>query len=187
MGQTASVRCAFETSRLLVGPWHDVARKAGADLVSVVSSLLTESTTVALPDAWRGNFSVERASDWIEERDGESPTLLLVDRVSRQPIGLVFLYEETTDAAASELRIGYLFAEAVWGQGLASEVVAGLVSWTQSESSIGRLTAGVASMNRASARVLVKCGFQQIAENGGEDVYQLDVGLTNDEIEAGAR
>ncbi len=187
MDQSASEHCSFETARLRVGPWHQVPREGGAELASVIAGLLTESTTVALPDAWRGHYSRERASEWIDERDRESPTLLVVDRATRRPIGLVFLYEAITRRARSELRIGYLFAEAVWGQGLATEVVAGLVRWTQSESSIGRLTAGVTSTNTASIRVLVKNEFQQIAENGGEDVYQLDVDLTNGEIEAGAR
>jgi 2-polyprenyl-3-methyl-5-hydroxy-6-metoxy-1,4-benzoquinol methylase len=139
--------------------------------------MLTEASTRNLPDAWSGALSVERAEAWIEERDRESPTLLVIEKHSQQPIGLVMLFAASTDGGAEvDLRIGYLFAEQAWGQGLATELVAGLADWARSQPSIRTLTGGVAPANPASARVLVKNGFETVAKSDdGEVTYQLSV------------
>lgn len=50
----------FETDRLRVGPWHEVAERLGVDLAVVVAALLTVRTTGALPESWQGEYSVER-------------------------------------------------------------------------------------------------------------------------------
>ena len=137
---------------------------------------MTESTTRALPETWHGDFSVERASSWIDERDRESPTLLVIDRDSGQPVGLVILFEIPIDTSTVDVRIGYLFAEAAWGQGVATELVAGLADWARTQESVHTLTGSVASTSRASARVLVKNGFEKTADNDdGEEIYQLSV------------
>jgi ribosomal-protein-alanine N-acetyltransferase len=175
MDQRAAQACEFETGRLRAGPWHSIAYGAGVDLVECVAEMLTESTTVLLPETWHGDFSVDRAVDWIDERDRESPTLLVVDRESGQVVGLVILFESAIDEPSVDVRIGYLFAEAVWGQGLATELVAGLVGWARAHPPIRTLTAGVAVTNPASARVLVTNGFERIVagEEETDAIYQL--------------
>ena len=71
---------------------------------------------------------------------------------------------------------GYLFDEAVWGNGLASEVVGGLVGWARSQPRIQTLTGGVTRSNPASARVLAKNGFELIGGlDDAELIYQLSV------------
>lgn len=143
--------------------------------------MLTETTTLALPETWHGDFSVDRANSWIGERDSESPTLLVVDRQSGRPVGLVILFEVPIDGSAIDVRIGYLFTEAVWGQGLATELVAGLADWARAQASIHTLTGGVAATNRASARALTKNGFERIADSDGSvENYRLDVEHHND-------
>ena len=86
--------CEFVTARLQVGPWSAVAQRARLDLAEVIAELLTERTTVALPESWQGNYTVDRARVWIEERDAESPTLLVMEAASALPVQLLatFLY-----------------------------------------------------------------------------------------------
>lgn len=169
-------QCEFETHRLRVGPWHSLAQDASLRLAFVVSEMLTESTTRALPVTWHGDFSVERAAAWIGERDRESPTLLAIDRESGQPVGLVILFEVPIDASTIDLRIGYVFAEAASGRGLATELVAGLADWARAQNSIHTLTGGVAMTNLASAHVLIKNGFERTGDTDeGEEIYRLDV------------
>jgi 2-polyprenyl-3-methyl-5-hydroxy-6-metoxy-1,4-benzoquinol methylase/RimJ/RimL family protein N-acetyltransferase len=169
--------CRFETSRFRVGPWHVVEAEIGVDLSAVLAELLTEVTTSSLPDAWQGAYSIERARNWIEERDAESPTLLVVDRESAEPLGLVMLAELPAGDRLVDLRIGYLFAETTWGRGLATELVAGLVEWAAEHPTITTLTGGVAASNPASARVLIKNGFWPVEDrnNEGETIYRLDI------------
>lgn len=170
--------CHFETSRLRVGQWHVIGSEIGTDLGAIVTELLTAASTRSLPDSWRGDYSTERARDWIDERDAESPTLLVVDRRSAESLGLVMLADVPAAESSIDLRIGYLFAETAWGKGFATELVAGLVGWARPHRSISTLTGGVAADNPASARVLVKNGFIAIdgADHEGEEtMYQLDV------------
>ena len=160
------------TDRLRVGPWH--AAGHDLDLPEVVAGILTASTTTALPEAWRLDFSVEQAGVWINERDAESPTLLATEAGSGRAVGLVILFGEPTDESSVDVRIGYLIAEDVWGNGLATELVAGLVEWARAQPSVRTLTGGVDATNHASVRVLVKNGFEPINDSEhGDTTYQL--------------
>lgn len=165
--------CCFETARLHAGPWHD--GPAAATLPAVVLHLLTPAVTRTLPPAWQCVDDHQQAEQWIAERDGES-TVLLVTTADDEPVGLVILGEEpaTGDRAGTiDVRLGYLLAPAAWGQGLASELVAGLVAWCRAQPGIASLTGGVARDNPASARVLTKHGFELHDAAGDEDIYRL--------------
>lgn len=163
--------CSFETARLAVGPWHTVASDAGVDLGQTVSQLLTPATTLGLPQEWRGVYSVARARTWIDERDAESITLLVVERHRHQPVGLVILFVSPVDETLVDLRIGYLVAESAWGQGYATELVAGLVAWARSQPAVATLIAGVDASNEASIRVLAKCGFAPVSDSDEPEAF----------------
>lgn len=55
--------------------------------------------------------------------------------------------------------IGYWIAEEHWGKGIGTEAVSKMTEHVFSENNIVRLSAPVYSPNKASMRVLVKCGF----------------------------
>jgi RimJ/RimL family protein N-acetyltransferase len=149
----------FETDRLGVGPWHQVADQLGIDLAGVVAKLLTARTTEALPKSWQGEHSVESARGWINDRDADSSMLLVTESDSNQPVGLLVLAEIPMAGSGIDLRIGYLLAEHTWGRGLATELVSGLIDCARTQPRIHTLTGGVDPENRASVRVLEKCGF----------------------------
>ncbi len=145
---------------------------------------MTPRTTQALPESWRGDYSLDRAERWIAERDAESPTFLVTGRQTAEALGLLIVFFDPSGAeetgieghGGGDLRIGYLLSERVWGQGLASELVAGLVRWTTADPGIATLTAGVEASNDASRQVLLKNGFQRFgAECEGELTYRLAV------------
>lgn len=121
--------CTFSTDRLVVGDWHDLSDQYGLDLVEIVTCVLTEATTPALPPNWRGDFDGERARRWVEARDGESPTLLVTDQETGHAIGLLILFKVAGqgDSRRVDVRLGYILDESAWGRGLASELVSGLV------------------------------------------------------------
>lgn len=168
-------RCRLSTDRLVAAEWHWLADRHGLDLVDVVSSVLTAATTEALPPSWQGDHDRARATAWIGERDEESPTLLVVERDGGRAVGLLILFPSTEGAGPEpvELRLGYVLAEAAWGRGLASELVAGLVDWARSTPTIASLAGGVAEGNEASVKVLRRNGFQPAEVSGGEQVYRL--------------
>jgi ribosomal-protein-alanine N-acetyltransferase len=174
-----SETCSFLTSRLLVKEWHSLSSEEWTEknLASVVAGMLTAAVTQSLPPGWQGPFTVDRAAKWIEERDREGTTLLVVDRSDEEPVGLVILFETADDGLNEvELRLGYLLAENGWGKGLATELLLGFVEWCRL-SNIASIVGGVANENVASQRVLEKAGFvcdMKVGEVGPEELlYRL--------------
>ena len=170
----------FETERLTVGPWHEVADRLEVDLAHVVAELLTVRTTVALPEPWQGDYSVESAQRWINDRDADASMLLVIESASQRPVGILVVTEVPRPGTGVDLRIGYLFAETTWGRGLATELVEGLIARARTQPRIRTLTGGVDPANRASVRVLEKCGFGLIDDSGvGTAVYQIEISQTD--------
>lgn len=178
---------AFETERLRCGPWIDEARRSGVDLASIVAAMLTPATTVALPAAWHGDFTVERARAWIEDREADSTALLVTDTASREPIGLAILAtvpagdtvpadESDPDTGPLDLRIGYVIDEAWWGRGIATELVKGLVDRARSVPDIVSVTGGIDPEHGASIRVLERSGFRLVDHGNESSTYRVDVG-----------
>ena len=99
--------------------------------------------------------------------------MLVVDRLTQQAVGLVILIEMQSEGGTDEkeVRLGYLLAEDSWGQGMASELVEGFVSWCREQTSISSIAGGVALNNPASKRVLQKNGFRL---SSGSDEFDQD-------------
>lgn len=170
MNKTTFGDPAFATERLATLPWHDV--ESDTALAGTVKRMLTPAVTLDLPADWQGPYSLERAQQWIVDRDNESLVLLIVDRLTKRPVGLLFLANEDS----TTVRVGYLFDEDSWGQGLATELVLGLVKQSGSLG-IHTLLGGVMRSNVASCRVLEKCGFTCCANTStpAELLYRPDL------------
>jgi ribosomal-protein-alanine N-acetyltransferase len=170
--------CRYQTERLQVNEWH-APEHARTDLPAMVIDLLTPAVTDALPDAWKGTYSPDRAGQWIAERDQEGTTLLVVERDSDRTIGVVILFEQMVDNDPDHVavRLGYLLDQSSWGQGYATELIEGFVAWCRRQASLRSITGGVDELNVASARVLTRNGFVAVACGGGSDeqLYELDL------------
>jgi len=166
--------CTFETERLLVTSWH-TAPSLSDDLAASVMSVMSDPVTRSLPESWRGPFDQARAEAWIAEVDAEATGLLVVERESRSPVGLLIVFEEVVAPEETDVRIGYMLSEPNWGKGFASELVAGLVGWCRSTPSVIRVIAGVERANVPSIRVLEKAGFEALDTDGDEMSFALDV------------
>ncbi len=164
--------CAFETDRLLVKEWHSLTGDdwPQQDLARLVVTTMTEPVTRLLPTSWHGEFTVDRAVEWIAERDGEGPTLLIIEGSTDQAVGLMILFESAAEdrTGGVDVRLGYVLAESAWGKGLASELIEGFAGWCRGEAGIRSLAAGVERHNPTSKRVLEKNGFRPIKEEHGD-------------------
>ena len=149
----------FSTNRLTIREWHSWGGgELSETLPTIVQRILTPAVTDTLPPMWQGEYTLQRAMEWLEELDREATVLLVMDSDLSTAIGLVILFEVDTSERGSDLRLGYMFAEASWGKGYATELIAGFAAWCK-EHDIATVTAGVESQNRASIRVLEKNGF----------------------------
>jgi RimJ/RimL family protein N-acetyltransferase len=160
-----------------VKEWHSLSPDEwkAQELPAFVMSLMTPGVTRSLPEPWQGEYTLKRAREWVQERDIESTTLLIVDRSSRMPIGLVILFEEDHEGDGRiRVRLGYMLMESMWGKGIASELIQGLVKWCRN-AGVASIVGGVERENLASRRVLEKNGF--ILKSGIRDTAEVQYEL----------
>ena len=122
----------------------------------------------------QGPFSEEAAKDWLAELGDSLLVATLKDDDEVAAFLVVFPSQESDGDTA--IRIGYVVAEAAWGQGIATELLQGFVDHLR-ETSPATLLAGVSASNRASIRVLEKCGFRSIPKGNdqGQLAYRLNL------------
>lgn len=151
----------FATDRLTVRPWRealaDEASRTRFD--SDLASILTPRVLEHLPIPLRPDKAGEAVRDWFSARAAESDILLVARAGTDRLLGLLILAADAGDPESRTLRVGYLFAEAAWGRGFATEVLRGLLAALAGDGPV-KLVGGVGKRNPASARVLAKAGFR---------------------------
>ena len=174
--QPAAYRWNFRTDRLDVEHWR---RRFDDDreMADVVIDILSPAVTRFLPEPWRGDYTCARAQRWIAERDRESALLIVLDRVSGNPVGFLVVAEDGKPPRGRELRIGFVIAEAAWGRGFATELLAGFTHRCRAEG-VSSLVGGAEARNSPSRRVLEKCGFREDSSSATGDhcLYRLVLG-----------
>lgn len=160
-------RCSFETERLLIKSWKSrvVDSLSEKNFAEEVVSILTEVVTKSLPDGWQGIDNANKAINWVRNRAEESAFLTVQILSTLEVVGFLFLYESKSSDNSIDLRLGYLLSESVWGKGLGSELIKGLVECCEKHNDIKSITGGVEIENIGSIRVLEKNGFVTIQSN----------------------
>ena len=98
---------------------------------------------------------------------------LVESKADGQLLGFFMFYPGDATLHSGEVRLGYVFAEAAWGHGYATELVWGFVSECRERGVTAELVAGVTEANTASRKVLDKAGFQQSGTHKGSLEYRL--------------
>lgn len=139
----------FATDRLRAAPVITLSEQEAADLRDVLSP----EVTAFLPPSAQLSAADGDAQRWLDlqRADGAQPLCLYHEG----RICGVFMVHITPQ---DEAMIGYLFAQDMWGQGLASEVLGGALGMLGTIG-IRAVMGGVEAANVASARVLEKHGF----------------------------
>jgi RimJ/RimL family protein N-acetyltransferase len=158
---------AYETPRLYVS----IASRAPLtpDELGTLATLLSRPVTHHLPPSMQYPGTYGDIADWVADRLDEARVYWVRDRTDARLIGAVLLHEDT-ETDPRTLHLGYFLGQQSWGQGLASELLAGLVqSLRQCDNAV--IVAGVDPDNTASARVLEKVGFSRL--RASPDAVQL--------------
>ncbi|MGB0696901.1 MAG: GNAT family N-acetyltransferase [Rhodospirillaceae bacterium] len=151
---------SFKTTRLRVEDWQATlhAPEQRQRLADQLASVLTPKVLEPLPPALQLSSSEGAIAAWMEARAVESDVLTTRTQ-SEDLLGLVILASVPSTDSPRTVHFGYLFAEAAWGQGYATELIDGLACWFQRAGVPVHLLAGVGKDNSPSARVLIKNGF----------------------------
>lgn len=164
------MRPQYRTDRLTVRALTNLA-EAPSDLASDTLALFSPEVQATLPEHWPPVTDATGARQWLQDRLDEA--WLLEVRMSSDTtlVGFLLIHPSIVVEIGTTWHLGYLLGDAYWGQGLASELVAGLVNWCQQNGQVASLRAGVASDHPASARVLTKNGFSEVQrQDTPEDV-----------------
>lgn len=73
----------------------------------------------------------------------------------------------------SEVELGYLLRTAYRGKGYMTEALGALCQFVLGNSGIRSIRARTDSVNHASIKVLEKCGFEKVIEDGNEKIWRL--------------
>lgn len=117
--------------------------------------------------------------DWAAVADSPTDFSCVVER-DGEVVAIAFL--EVVDGMGqpgmprgTEGLIGYIVDPRVWGQGIATDVVQGLLDAAFGPLGLRRVTAGCNADNPASARVLEKAGMRR-EQHGVEDSWHAELG-----------
>ncbi len=102
-------------------------------------------------------YTEDDAKWWVETGSKEQGLYMAID-LAGECIGVVGVFFGQSELQYSA-EIGYWIAEEHWGKGMGTEAVSKMTDNAFSDTRIVRLSAPVFSPNRASMRVLEKCGY----------------------------
>jgi len=170
--------CRFKTDRLLVECWSHNASATTDEtaLAERIISILTPEVTKALPSGWQEVDTIEKAHEWIKARNEESEVFAIHYVPESALVGFLFLNGEYySDTNLIDIRLGYLLSEEIWGKGLGSELIKGLVVACENAGNVSSISGGVEISNKASIRVLEKNGFSSTSvEELPEDMMLME-------------
>ena len=104
-------------------------------------------------------YTPKDARAWIAHTLAEDPPVNFAITVKNEAIGGIGLIPGS-DIHHRSAEIGYWLGESYWGRGIATEALKAVSRWAFENYDLCRLWAGVFEHNAASARVLVKAGYQ---------------------------
>lgn len=138
---------------------------------------MTPNVTKALPDDWQKIDTLSKAENWVNERKADSNFYAISLTETNEIVGFLFLYNSEEIKTLNYLILGYLLTESVWGKGIGSELIKGLVKWCKESEIINSISGGVEKDNIGSIKVLEKNGFYKSYEElpGDMLLYKIDL------------
>lgn len=115
-----------------------------------------------LRDGFPSPYTIDDAQAWLEMVQTNKNNLLRAICVDGHLAGSVGLHAGH-DVYRFNYELGYWLGQPYWGKGIMTAVVKEMVKKGFAELNAHRIYAGVFSFNKASAAILLKCGFKHEA------------------------
>ena len=178
LSEILNQNCLFTTNRVSILNWNFIESETEFEnsRIEYVLKIMTPNVTKALPYGWQNLDTIEKAENWIVERKQDSNFYAVVQTKTNEIIGFLFLYIGNETKESSELRLGYLLTETIWGYGIGSELIKGLVEWSKNTEIVNSISGGVEKGNMGSIKVLEKNGFYKSDQELPKDMllYKID-------------
>ena len=128
------------------------------DLEKLVEYANNEKVSINLRDAFPKPYLPEHAINFKKMIDAQNPKTFFAIQYQNRYVGNISL-SPGTDVYRKSAEIGYFIGEPFWNRGIATKAVNLITDWGFSHLDIVRIHTGVFEFNKASQRVLEKCGF----------------------------
>lgn len=115
-----------------------------------------------LRDGFPSPYTIDNAHAWLEMLEANKANIVRAIEIENQFAGSVGLHA-CQDVYRFNLELGYWLGEPFWNRGIMTQVVRAMVKVGFDQLKAHRIFAGIFSFNKASARVLEKCGFSHEA------------------------
>lgn len=132
------------------------------DIRSLVQHANNPRVAAMMRDAFPSPYTEEDARRFITLATTPGPHLFLAIEVNGEAQGGIGIHV-LDDVYRHSAEIGYWISESCWGNGIATDAVRAMAPVAFETFDIKRLQAGIFESNKASMRVLEKCGFAREA------------------------
>ena len=131
---------------------------------------------INLRDIFPYPYTVDHASAWVDSVKDITPVTAFAIADSDEAIGGIGL-TLLNDVHRRSAEVGFWLGEPHWGKGIASSALLALTEYAFANFDLVRLQANAFEWNRASARVLEKCGFireGRLRKSATKDGHTID-------------
>jgi len=134
----------------------------GSDLPKLADYANNQKVSMNLRDAFPSPYTLEDARKFLDMVNNQHPKTYFAIEFQGEYVGNISL-STGSDINRKSAEIGYFIGEPFWNQGIATRAVNLITRFGFGKLDIVRIHTGVFQYNRASQRVLEKCGFEKEA------------------------
>lgn len=133
-------------------PWQD------SDLPSLLKYADNYNIAKQLTDRFPHPYTEENGRKFIEMASAASPSQILAIEINGEACGAIGLHPQE-DIFQKNAELGYWLAEPFWGKGVMTRAIRRMIAYGFQNFDINRIFARPYGSNKASQKVLEKCGF----------------------------
>ncbi|VBB43450.1 Acetyltransferase [uncultured Paludibacter sp.] len=130
------------------------------DLPKIAEYANNEKVSINLRDAFPNPYSFDDTKRFYEMVEKQNPKTFFAIEYKGNYVGNISL-SVGTDVYRNSAEIGYFIGEPFWNQGIVTKAVNLMVKFGFEKLGVVRIHTGVFEFNKASQRVLEKCGFEK--------------------------
>lgn len=128
------------------------------DLASLAEYANNPKVAINLRDAFPNPYTLEDAANFLKMAESMNPKCIFAIDYKNNYVGNISLMRGN-DVYRKSAEIGYFIGEPFWNLGITTQAVKLITQWGFENLDIVRIHTGIFSFNKASQRVLEKCGF----------------------------
>lgn len=138
--------------KITLRPWHINDAKNLAELAN------NKNIAQFMADVFPHPYSLENAKTFIAFATSNPNSKIFAIIVDGKPVGSIGLHLQT-DILRKNAEIGYWLGEQYWGKGIITQAVPQMIDYGFNNMDIIRIFARIFETNKASQKVVEKCGF----------------------------